>query len=64
MNDDQVSLIKKLRELDRDTTKGAFMGDAECVWYYMRDDIEGVLGVPRGTLDTGMYNPEENTEDD
>ena len=48
-------LVGLLRDMDRATTKG----DAECAWYYWRNSVEDALEIPRGILDTGPYEEED-----
>ena len=45
-------LIEALIEMDRIQNETDEDGEREIAWYYWRDDIEDILQIPRGTLNT------------
>ena len=46
-------LVEVLRDMARTQQETDEDGGREVAWYYYRDQIEDVLGVERGALDTG-----------
>lgn len=49
---DVRTLIILLRDMDRQQTETVERGEREIAWYYFRDEIEDLLGLARGSLDT------------
>lgn len=43
-------LVQALRSMDRLQQYTDEQGGTEVAWYHVRDEIEDILGVPRGTL--------------
>lgn len=56
---DKAKLVLKLREMNEGFTQAEATGDRNPHWRDFRDELEDVLGVPRGTLDTGEYEEHE-----
>lgn len=50
-------LVEILREMDRQQAKTLALGDREIAWLWYRADIETILELAPGTLDTGEYDP-------
>jgi hypothetical protein len=56
---------EELRSMDRRDKKAEYFGERETAWYYgTRDALEIILGLEPGSLDTGAYDPDTDTEAD
>lgn len=47
-----MDLVRLLREMDRTQRETDESGGTEVAWYYYRDQIEDLLGLSRGALDS------------
>lgn len=56
---EKARIVLKLREMDKGFTEAEATGDRNPHWWDFIKGLEDVLGVPRGTLDTGPYGGEE-----
>lgn len=56
-------VVEALREMDAETKRADYEGDAEGTWYYYRGGIEEALGLQAGALDTGDYAPESGDDE-
>lgn len=60
MKDERTNqLIVLLYDMDRQQQSTDDAGQREIAWYYYRDEIEDVMGLPRGALDSGRENDSE-----
>lgn len=48
-----AALLRSMDSQQRDTDDA---GQREVAWYYYRDEIEDMMGLPRGALDSGREN--------
>lgn len=54
-------LIACLREMDRTQQRTDEYGEREIAWYYTRDEVEDILGVPRGTLNVPVSEVDDES---
>ena len=52
------ALVQLLLEMDRQQHETDDIGGSEIAWYYYRQDVEQVLGLPPGALDSCGHMPE------
>lgn len=64
MAEQNAKLVELLRDMDATQAETEWRGEREIAWYYQRDAIEDALGLERGALDTGEYQPEDDAEDE
>lgn len=57
MND----LREMLRQMDADQQRTDEGGEREIAWYHYRDDIEDIMGLTRGSLDSSQEVPHEES---
>lgn len=55
--------VEALRDLDAQQKETDYDGAAEVAWYYSRGAVEDALGLERGALDTGDYDPDDEGDE-
>lgn len=59
MRDERINqLTILLYSMDRQQRDTCDAGQSEIAWYYYRDEIEDVMGLPRGSLDSARQERE------